>query len=48
MEKKPLIPIDEGPLDVWYESPSVMVVNKSKGITVHPKRATIVSLVNNS
>ncbi|WP_227937624.1 pseudouridine synthase [Alkalihalobacillus deserti] len=37
MEKKPLIPIDEGPLDIWYESPSVMAVKKPKGIAVHPK-----------
>jgi 23S rRNA-/tRNA-specific pseudouridylate synthase/glutaredoxin len=36
MEKKPFILIDEEPLDVLYESPSVMVVNKQKGIEVHP------------
>jgi 23S rRNA pseudouridine1911/1915/1917 synthase len=38
MEKKPLIQIDEGPLDIWYESPSVMAVKKPKSITVHPKK----------
>jgi 23S rRNA-/tRNA-specific pseudouridylate synthase len=36
VEKKPLIPIDEGPLDVLYESPSVIAVKKPKGIKVHP------------
>jgi 23S rRNA-/tRNA-specific pseudouridylate synthase len=36
MDKKPLIPIDEGPLEVWYESPSVMVVKKPQGIKVYP------------
>jgi glutaredoxin len=36
MEKKSFILIDDGPLDVLYESPSVMVVKKQKGIEVHP------------
>ncbi|MDC3412870.1 pseudouridine synthase [Aquibacillus sp. 3ASR75-11] len=37
MEKKPLIPIDQDSLDIWYESPSVMIVKKPKGILTHPK-----------
>jgi 23S rRNA-/tRNA-specific pseudouridylate synthase len=40
MEKKPFIPIDESPLDVWYEGPSVMAVKKPKGIPVHPGEAS--------
>lgn len=40
MQKKPLIPIDESPLDVWYEGPSVMAVKKPKGIPVHPGEAS--------
>ncbi|HEX6922309.1 MAG TPA: pseudouridine synthase [Bacillales bacterium] len=40
MEKKPLIQIDEAPLDVWYEGPSVMAVKKPKGIKVHPREAS--------
>jgi 23S rRNA-/tRNA-specific pseudouridylate synthase len=40
VEKKPLIPIGEHPLDVWYESPSVLAVKKPQGIKVHPSEQT--------
>lgn len=36
MEKKPLISISEEPISVLYESPSIMIVNKPRGIVVHP------------
>lgn len=37
MAKQPLIPINDGPLDVRYESPSVMIVKKPRGLKVHPE-----------
>lgn len=37
MTKQPLIPISDKPLDVLYESPSVMIVKKPQGIPVHPE-----------
>ncbi|HEU5140554.1 MAG TPA: pseudouridine synthase [Bacillales bacterium] len=40
MEKKPLVSIDETPVDVWYEGPSVMAVKKPQGIRVHPREAS--------
>lgn len=40
MDKKPLIPISEKPIDVWYESPSVMIVKKPAGLKVHPDNET--------
>jgi hypothetical protein len=37
MEKKPLVSVDTDPIENWYESPSVIVVNKPAGISVHPQ-----------
>jgi glutaredoxin len=49
LEKNPLIQIDQGPTDILYESPSVMVVKKPKGIAVHPsdaaERGTLLNLL---
>lgn len=39
MSKKPLISIDELPIEVWYESPSLVAVDKPSGIPVHPEES---------
>lgn len=39
MSKQPLIAIETDPLEVWYESPSVIIVNKPQGIPSHPENA---------
>jgi 23S rRNA-/tRNA-specific pseudouridylate synthase len=40
LQKKPLIPIDTDSIDVWYEGPSVIAVDKPAGIPVHPQEET--------
>lgn len=37
MEKKPLIQIDTGTVEVWHESPSIIAVYKPPGMPVHPE-----------
>lgn len=37
MDKHPRIPISAEPVEIWYESPSVMIVKKPRGIRVHPE-----------
>jgi 23S rRNA-/tRNA-specific pseudouridylate synthase len=39
LQKKPLIPIDLDPIEVWYEGPSVIAVDKPAGTPVHPQEA---------
>jgi 23S rRNA-/tRNA-specific pseudouridylate synthase len=40
LEKKPLISVDEGPIEIWYEGPAVVVVKKPAGMPVHPEKET--------
>lgn len=37
MDKHPLIPVSAEPAEIWYESPSVMIVKKPRDIRVHPE-----------
>lgn len=36
MDKKPLVAIDRSPVDIWYEGPGFLVVEKPPGMAVHP------------
>lgn len=35
MSKTPLIPIDQGPVEILYESPSILVAKKPQGMPAH-------------
>ncbi|MCL8209151.1 MAG: hypothetical protein K6V97_13920 [Actinomycetia bacterium] len=39
MEKHPLLPVDTGPLDLWYEGPTFLVADKPPGLPLHPRDA---------
>lgn len=49
MDKQPLLPIDSGPVELWYEGPTFLVAVKPVGMAMHPDRpegrGTLVNLL---